>query len=194
MEEFHFIILLICKQQVLLYPNLSFVDANGLRDYIILHSPYNLVKEGMQSRERYFILPNQSLDDIPKDVENLYFCGYGNKVYWTVLDFSSIVFAQLRSLTISNNYFRNVREFVLDGLEKLERVKIGNECFIISDKERDDGVCRITNCPNLIQLVIGDRSFKDFNQFELSNVNSLQSIQFGYGCFYYAENCILKGE
>ena len=148
----------------------------------------------MQSREKYFALPNQSIHDIPNDIESLYFCGYGNEEKMNVLDFSSFEFIQLRSITIGNNCFKNVREFVLDGLEKLESVTIGGECFKISDwKERDDGVCRITNCPNLRQLEIGEGSFYDFNQFEISNVNSLQSVQFGRACFNYAENCILKG-
>ena len=148
----------------------------------------------MQSREKYFALPNQSIHDIPNDIESLYFCGYGNEEKMNVLDFSSFEFIQLRSITIGNNCFKNVREFVLDGLKPLESVKIGGECFGISDKERNDGICRITNCPNLTQLDIGDVSFKDFKQFELSNVNSLQSIQFGNRCFIYAEKCILKGE
>ena len=149
----------------------------------------------MQSRERYCVLPNQSINDIPKDVENLYFCGYGNEEEdLTVLDFSSFGFTQLRSITIGDHCFQNVREFVLDGLEKLESVKIGQKSFIISYEERNDGVCRITNCPNLTQLEIGRGSFYDFAQFELSNVNSLQSIEFSYYCFYYVENCILKGE
>ena len=100
----------------------------------------------------------------------------------------------LQSITFGEDCFEKVREFVLDGMEKLESVKIGEWCFRISINERDDGVCRITNCPNLRQLDIGWRSFEDFNQFELSNVNSLQSIYFGDRCFWYAENCILKGE
>ena len=101
----------------------------------------------------------------------------------------------LQSITFGEDCFKNVHEFVLDGLDKLESVKIGRKCFRISDWERrDDGMCRITNCPNLTQLEIGYRSFEDFKQFELLNVNSLQSINFGYRCFYYAENCILKGE
>ena len=109
------------------------------------------------------------------------------------INFSS-VFNRLRRIEIGNDCFEKVREFVLDGLEKLESVKIGEECFRMSDEERDDGVCRITNCPNLTQLEIGNWSFRDFKQFELSKVNSLQSIQFGDFCFVCVENCILKGE
>ena len=98
----------------------------------------------------------------------------------------------LQSIKIGHYCFENVREFVLDGLKKLESVEIGEECFRISDEKRDDGVCRITNCPNLTQLDIGSGCFGDFKQFELSNVNSLQSITFGENCFRYAD-CILKG-
>ena len=54
-------------------------------------------------------------------------------------------------------------------------------------RERDDGVCRITNCPNLTQLEIGDGSFEEFKSFELSNLNSIQSIKFGDNCFNYAD-------
>ena len=96
-------------------------------------------------------------------------------------------FKKLKRIEIGNECFQNVREFVIDGLASLESVKIGEWCFKISSDERDDGVCRITNCPNLRQLEIGDWSFKDFQSFELSNLNSIQSIKFGDDCFEYAD-------
>ena len=107
------------------------------------------------------------------------------------------MFKRLKRVNIYPFCFKNVREFVLDGLQELESVNIGNDCFRISKGEDDvryEGVCRITNCPKLHQLVFGNGSFGDFNQFKLSNVNSLQSIQFGSGCFLYTAKCILKGE
>ena len=76
----------------------------------------------------------------------------------------------------------------------MESVKIGKECFRIGDKERDDGVCQITNCPNLCQLEIGDYSFEYFKSFKLSNLNSIQFIKFGDWCFEYVDNFSLKGE
>ena len=110
----------------------------------------------------------------------------------TSLHFSPLL-VLLQRIEIGNGCFENVREFVVDGLESLESVKIGEYCFRISDNERNDGVCRITNCPNLRQLEIGYESFVDFKSIELSNVNSIQSIKFGDLCFWYA-NCSLKGE
>ena len=101
---------------------------------------------------------------------------------------------QLKTILIGYNCFTNVREFVIDGLASLESVKISKYCFRMGNEKRDDGICRITNCPNLRQLEIDNGSFGDFRSFKLSNVNSLQSIQFGWGCFKYAEEFSLKGE
>ena len=194
MEKNHFTTLPVYKQQVLFISHFCFhiLDADGLRAFIILHSKYNIVKEGMQSKERYFILPNQSIDDIPNDIQHLYLCGI--KDYESdKLVFSNNSFHEIKRISIGNECFKYVREFVLDGLESLESVKIGEECFRIDRKERDDGVCRITNCPNLTQLEIGNGSFKDFKSFELSNLNSLHSIEFGNVCFRYSDFS-LKGE
>ena len=111
----------------------------------------------------------------------------------TSLHFSPLLI-RLKRIEIGNECFENVREFVIDGLESLESVKIGKECFRISYEERNDGVCRITNCPNLHQLEIGWYSFEDFKSFEISNLNSIQSIKFGCCCLLYAKDFSLKGE
>ena len=100
----------------------------------------------------------------------------------TSLHFSPLLI-RLKRIEIGDICFKHVREFVIDGLERLESVKISEYCFRISDEERNDSVCRITNCPNLRQLEIGFSSFADFKSFELSNLNSLQSIKFGGYCF-----------
>ena len=143
----------------------------------------------MQSKERYFIPPNQSIIIIPTDIQHLYICGLNDYEYDNLL-FSFEWFYQLKSITIGNGCFKNVREFVLDDLESLKSVKISANCFCYNT---DDGICRIMNCPNLTQLEIGYRSFRDFKSFELSNLNSLQSIKFGWNCFHYADFS-LKGE
>ena len=82
---------------------------------------------------------------------------------------------------------------MIDGLESLESLNISEKCFRISDEERNDGICRIMNCPNLRQLEISNYSFADFKSFELSDLNSIQSIKFGKGCFVFADFS-LKGE
>ena len=115
----------------------------------------------------------------------------------TTLHFSPLL-VRLKRIEIGKKCFKNVREFVIDDLESLKSVKIGGNCFRINDgtewsHERDDGICRITNCPNLRQLEIGAYCFGDFKSFELSNLNSIQSIKFGFHCFWYVDFS-LKGK
>ena len=111
----------------------------------------------------------------------------------TSLHFSSPLLIRLKRIEIGDGCFMNVREFVIDGLGNLESVKIGEESFRINWEERNDGICRITNCPNLRILETGDYSFYNFKSFELSNLNSIQFIKFGEYCFQYAD-LSLKGE
>ena len=146
----------------------------------------------MQSKDRYFIPPNRSIFDIPTDIEHLFICGF-EKYRDEKLILSTNLFHHLKSITIGYNIFQNVREFLIDGLESLESVRIGGKCFRVGDNKRNSGICRITNCPNLRQLKIGYESFEDFKSFKLSNLNSIQSINFGGGCFKYADYS-LKGE
>ena len=150
----------------------------------MLHSKYNLVTNDMQSKENYFIPNYLSISDIPTDILNLFICDYGNSL--NRVEFSHS-FCYLKSIMIGIHCFKNVREFIIDNLPNLELVRIGEDCFRIGEEERDDGLCQITNCPSLRQLEIGDNSFQDFKSFELSNVDSLQSIIFGRLSFKYAD-------
>ena len=132
-------------------------------------------------------------DSIPSIITNITFADYVGNELNTSYSLNFTRFPFLKQIEIGNACFQNVREFVIDGLESLESVKIADNCLKISMSERDDGVCRITNCPNLRQLEIGDYSFEDFKSFEISNLNSIQSIKFGDSCFWYADFS-LKGE
>ena len=110
----------------------------------------------------------------------------------TTLHFSPLL-VRLKRIEIGNYCFDNVREFVIDGLKSMEGMKIGEGCFRRYFKIYDDGLCRITNCPNLRQLEIGDYSFEDFESFEISNVHSIQSIKFGNKSFSYSKNFVIDG-
>ena len=163
-----------------------------MRDYIALHSKYNLVSKDMQTREKYFVSPNQSIQDIPKDIENLYFGVYGNEEGMAGVNLSSLSFPLLRSIVIGNNCFKHGYEFMLNGLEKLETVKIGSWTFSKSDDDYEAGTFRITNCPNLRELIICKVSMLNFKQFELSNLDALRFIKFGEYGFEHANEFVLK--
>jgi len=78
-------------------------------------------------------------------------------------------------------------------LGELESVVIGEMCFRISDKERNDGSYRIVNCPKLKSIQIGYHSFEDYHSFELNNLPSLQSIDMGKYCFFWTPSLSLTG-
>ena len=100
---------------------------------------------------------------------------------------------KLKSIVIRDNCFGKVRVFELDGLGELESVVIGWWSFRISDNERSDGSCRIVNCPKLKSIQIDNHSFEDYRSFELNNLPSLQFIDIGDRCFYYAPSFSLTG-
>ncbi|KAK8823034.1 hypothetical protein WA538_002187 [Blastocystis sp. DL] len=92
----------------------------------------------------------------------------------------------LKRIVIEDRCFGKVRVFELNGLGELESVMIGEKSFRISEKERNDGSCRIVNCPKLKSIQIGGSSFWDYHSFELNNLPSLQSIDMGDYCFFLA--------
>ena len=106
----------------------------------------------------------------------------------------------LKRVVIGDDCFGKVRVLELDGLGELKSVVIGKECFTYAKTyddiwigERSDGSCRIVNCPKLKSIQIGDRSFQDYNLFELNNLPSLRSIDISVRCFYYAPSFSLTG-
>ena len=108
-------------------------------------------------------------------------------------------FPRLKRIEIGSNSFQNVRGFVLKDLLNLHEITVGVECFRIKsgkfggNEERTDGIFKISNCPALSTVKLGDNSFCDFKYFDISELDSLQSIDFGKNCFWFSDFC-LKGE
>ena len=99
----------------------------------------------------------------------------------------------IRHIDIGNNSLTKVRLFELNGLSELESVVIGGSSVRIGNNERNDGLCRIVNCPKLKSIQIGNESFEDYHSFEISNLPSLQSIEIGSSCFQYVPSFSLIG-
>lgn len=119
--------------------------------------------------------------------------GLYNDETLTTLHFPPLL-NRLKKINIRSDCFKYVREFVVNGLGALKELEIAYSSFSISYEGREDGRCCITNCPKLRLLDIGYGSFADFKYFELSNVDSLQTLSIGERCFWDTTTCILKGE
>ena len=103
-------------------------------------------------------------------------------------------FEWLRSIEIGDDCFGSVQAFQIDGLKRLKTIKIGSNSFTqVKQAEWDplsysEAVSRciqsksfnISNCESLESIQFGEYSFVDFaGDFELSNLPQLQSIQIG---------------
>ena len=104
---------------------------------------------------------------------------------------------------MGNGCFKNVSELKLIGLKKLEKVMIGNDCFMeltsdfgcysSRDIESDPNhqFC-LKECDALRELKIGNGSFYNCCVCEIDSLNSLEVIEIGG--FRYASDFQLKSE
>ena len=94
-----------------------------------------------------------------------------------MLDLSS--FTSLRAFEVGNYSFCYVNEMELIGLERLERVMIGNNCFRGSSATRRGNHFYLKDCERVRELKIGCYSFSDYSVCEIENVPSLEVIEMG---------------
>ena len=107
----------------------------------------------------------------------------------------------LKSIQMGDKCFRETEELKLIGLNELERVVIGKNCF--TKKNSDNNVPNrhfyLKNCERLRELKIGCYSFRDYSVCEMENVPSLEVIEIGElnevsENFYFASKLELKSE
>ena len=96
-------------------------------------------------------------------------------------------------LVIGDDCFKNVNEFVIDGLNELESVKIGENSFYLSKDTRKGSKCLIMNCDGLREVEIG-WSFTYYEVFELKNLPSLHSIQMRWGAFVNCHSIVFESD
>ena len=95
---------------------------------------------------------------------------------------------RLQTLSVGPMSCNGVRQCNIEYLPRLERIDIQDGCFSVGPYiGANDSICRIAQCPSLLQLTIGNNSFHDYLRFELEEVNALQDVCIGRSCFQYAE-------
>ena len=101
-------------------------------------------------------------------------------------------FCRLKSLLVGDYCFSSVNEVKLIGMNELESVVIGSNCF--TQKREGDNPSRhfyLKDCPKLKSLEMGRYSFSDYTVIEIENVDALEEMRMGYpngysSSFYYA--------
>ena len=103
-----------------------------------------------------------------------------NDKCFTALVLSS--FSNLKVFEVGDYSFAFVDEVKLIGLNRLERVVIGKNCFTKHKNSRGNDPTRhfhLKNCERLRELKIGCQSFSDYSVCEIENVPSLEVIEMG---------------
>ena len=100
-----------------------------------------------------------------------------NDKRYTVLNLSS--FSNLKEFEVGDYSFSFVNELKLIGLNRLERVVIGMNCFRKYFQENPNRHFYLKNCERLRELKIGRYSFSDYTVCEIENVPSLEVIEMG---------------
>ena len=93
------------------------------------------------------------------------------------------LFSNLKVFEVGDYSFSFVDEVKLIGLNRLERVLIGDNCFTKKKKKGTGNDpnrhFQLENCSQLKELKIGRYSFMDYSMCEIENMPSLEVIEMG---------------
>ena len=89
----------------------------------------------------------------------------------------------MKSIEIGDDCYENVKEVKLIGLNQLERVLIGKNCFTKKNNSlpsvNPNRHFYLKDCERVRELNMGPRSFSDYSVCEIENVPSLEVIEMG---------------
>ena len=139
-------------------------------------------------------IPLNDLNELDSSIINMNIPSWSFNNELSMIELNLNRFENLKSIVIGNNCFGTVQTFKIEGLNRLQSLKIGINSFTQvkwNDFNNDwDGSytnCRnesksfhILNCKSLKVIEIGCHSFCDFGgEFELRNLDNLESIIIG---------------
>ena len=98
----------------------------------------------------------------------------------------------IEKLEIGVESFEIMSQVVIDGLNELRIVIIGEKNFFLNKDIRKGSKCVIMNCDQLNEIHIGEYSFWFYESFELKNLPSLKSIQFDQYAFRMCHSIVFE--
>ena len=150
----------------------SRIDVGALADYLIksdslatanVHSIAEL--HGLETTIKTIVVDNNSCND--ED--------------FTLLDLSP--FVNLVFFEVGSSSFEHVLSFMIDGLQFLESIIIGEKSFVdyhtVAYPESTDSMLSIHNCPVLKELKVQNYSFKYYALLSLMNLSSFETLDIG---------------
>ena len=147
-----------------------------------------------ESLSKLIPIPLNDLNELDSSIINLNIpsWSFNNELNLNELNLNR--FENLKSIEIGNDCFGSIQRLEIEGLNRLQSLKIGDNSFtqvksIDFENDLDGSIskCRnesksfhILNCESLKMIEIGECSFADFGgEFELRNLDNLESIKIG---------------
>ena len=147
-----------------------------------------------ESLSKLIPIPLNDLNELDSSISNLNIPNESFNNELNMIELNLNRFMNLESIEIGDDCFGSIQRFKIDGLNRLQSLKIGHNSFTqvkLNDFENDSAgsllKCRnksksfhILNCKSLKVIEIGQYSFADFGgEFELRNLDNLESIKIG---------------
>lgn len=163
------------------YPNLQMVQVD---EWSLRKSPA-LILNGLKHLKRVTVEKNSFTEMTSSEVPNTVFTQ--NK---------RVVLKHLPSLeafSAGENAFSDFIQFVTKDLPELTSLTFGVSTSNLADYSNNfywASQLKLTNLPKLKTLLIGNYGFSGVDYLTLSELQSLESIEFGHGAFYgYSTQC-----
>ena len=152
------------------------------------------VNESLSKLIPITISPLNDLNELDSSIININIPNWSFNNELSMIELNLNRFVNLESIEIGNNCFGSIQRFEIEGLNRLQSLKIGDNSFtqvkwndILKDFSSSISKCRnesksfhILNCELLKVIEIGQFSFCDFGgEFELRNLDNLESIKIG---------------
>ncbi|KAK8829645.1 Serine/threonine-protein kinase [Blastocystis sp. ATCC 50177/Nand II] len=96
------------------------------------------------------------------------------------------LYKSLRELIIGDGCFAYMAGLKLEGMDTLEKVEIGGECFSLGE-----GKLEVVNCVKMKCLKIGSDSCVGWSEFVLRDC-AVEEVEIGDGCFVNCEKIVLE--
>ena len=150
------------------------------------------VNESLSQLIPIIVISLNNLNELDSSISNMNIPSWSFNNELNMIELNLNRFINLESIEIGDDCFESVQTFRINGLNRLQRLKIGNNSFtqVKSNDFENDWYgsilkCRnesksfhILNCESLKVIEIGRYSFADFGgEFELRNLDNLESIK-----------------
>ena len=147
-----------------------------------------------ESLSQLIPIPLNDLNELDSSISNMNIPSWSFNNELNMIELNLNRFVNLESIVIGNNCFGSIQRFEIEGLNRLQRLKIGGNSFTqvkmidfhndwngsIDNCRNESKSFHILNCELLKVIEIGCHSFADFGgEFELRNLDNLESIKIG---------------